>query len=133
MRETQNWSMAESGGRYVLDLEWKGEAKADITLGKFYVGGLFVRMPWRQGTRAEIVTEAGQRNLAAEQKRAKWVDLGIKSTGAKTWPTSLSSIIPRTMTFRCRGEWTPKWVSGRTETRPNGESRKGRWKSSGTG
>ena len=81
MRETQSWSMAETGGRYVLDLEWKGEAKADITLGKFYVGGLFVRMPWRQGTLAEFVTEAGDRNMAAEQKRAKWVDLGDQVDG----------------------------------------------------
>jgi hypothetical protein len=81
MRETQSWSMAENGGRYVLDLEWKGEAKADITLGKFYVGGLFVRMPWRPGSRAEIVTETGQLNLAAEQKRAKWVDLADQVDG----------------------------------------------------
>jgi hypothetical protein len=81
MRETQTWSMAEVGGRYLLDLEWKGEAKVDITLGKFYVGGLFVRMPWHNGTRAEIVTEAGYRNLAAEQKRAKWVDLADQIDG----------------------------------------------------
>jgi hypothetical protein len=81
MRETQTWSMTETAGRYVLDLEWRGEAKADITLGKFYVGGLFVRMPWRTGSRTEFVTEAGHRNLAAEQKRAKWVDLADQVDG----------------------------------------------------
>lgn len=81
MRETQTWSMAEIGGRYLLDLEWKGEAKAEITLGKFYVGGLFVRMPWHAGSRAEFLNEAGHRNLAAEQKRAKWVDLADQVDG----------------------------------------------------
>lgn len=81
MTETQTWSMTAGGGRYVLDLEWKGEAKADITLGKYYVGGLFVRMPWMPGSRAEIVTETGLRDLAAEQQRAKWVDLADQVEG----------------------------------------------------
>jgi hypothetical protein len=81
MTETQSWSMAETGGRYVLDLEWKGEAKADVSLGQYYVGGLFVRMPWKPGSRAEIVNEAGQRNLAAEQQRAKWIDLADQVDG----------------------------------------------------
>ena len=81
MTETQTWSMADVGGRYVLDLEWKGQAKADITLGKYYVGSLFVRMPWKPGTRAEFVTETGLRNLAAEQQRARWVDLADQVEG----------------------------------------------------
>ncbi|HET7178172.1 MAG TPA: DUF6807 family protein, partial [Chryseosolibacter sp.] len=27
MRETQNWSMRQSDGKYVLDLEWRGQAQ----------------------------------------------------------------------------------------------------------
>jgi hypothetical protein len=81
MTETQTWSMTAGGGRYVLDLEWKGQAKADITLGRFYVGSLFVRMPWKPGSNAEIVTETGLRNLAAEQQPAKWVDLADQVEG----------------------------------------------------
>ena len=81
MTETQNWSMAESGGRYVLDLEWKGVPKTDMTLGKWYVGGLFVRMPWHMGSRAEAVTARGQRGQNAEQQRAEWTDVGIQVEG----------------------------------------------------
>lgn len=81
MVETQNWSMQEYDGKYILDLEWKGEAKADVTMGKFYVGGLFIRMPWIKGTIGEIVNSAGQRNMEVEAQRAIWSDVGIKVDG----------------------------------------------------
>jgi Methane oxygenase PmoA len=81
MTETQNWSMQEPGGKYVFDLEWKGEAKTDIAFGKTYVGGLFVRMPWHEGSRAEVVNAAGQRNHEAEGQHAIWTDLGIQVDG----------------------------------------------------
>jgi hypothetical protein len=38
-------------------------------------------MPWKPGSRAEIVNEAGQRNLAAEQQSAKWIDLADQVDG----------------------------------------------------
>jgi len=81
MTETQNWSMAEDGGKYVLDLEWRGEPRVDITLGKYYVGGLFVRMPWHAGVRADAVTSTGKRGPQAEQERAEWTDVGIQIDG----------------------------------------------------
>ena len=73
--------MAEPGVRYVLDLEWRGEAKTDVALAKYYVGGLFVRMPWHTGVRAEAVNAAGQRDKETEQQRAIWTDLGIQVEG----------------------------------------------------
>ena len=81
LTETQNWSMQEQDGKYVLDLEWKGEAKTDITLGKFYVGGLFLRMPWHEGIKGEVVNAVGQRNKEAEAQRAIWADVGIQVPG----------------------------------------------------
>jgi hypothetical protein len=81
MTETQNWSMQESNGKYVLDLEWRGEAKTDVTLGMTYVGGLFVRIPWHEGVRAEAVNALGQRNQETEQQRAIWTDVGIQIDG----------------------------------------------------
>ena len=81
MTETQSWSMADTGGKYVLDLEWKGIPKTDVTLGKWYVGGLFVRMPWHMGSRAETVIAGGQRGQAAEQQRAEWAEVGIQVEG----------------------------------------------------
>jgi Methane oxygenase PmoA len=81
MTETQNWAMSAPGSRYVLDLEWRGEAKTDITLAKYYVGGLFVRIPWHVGSRAEAVNAIGQRDKDTEQQRAVWMDVGIQVEG----------------------------------------------------
>ncbi len=77
MVETQNWSMRDCGEKYILDLEWRGEAKVDVVMGKFYVGGLFVRMPWQKGSVGEIVNSAGQKNEEVEGQRAIWSDVGI--------------------------------------------------------
>ncbi len=81
LTETQTWSMQEQDGKFLLDLAWKGKAKTDITLGKFYVGGLFLRMPWHQGIPGEVVNAAGQRNTEAEAQRAIWTDVGIQVPG----------------------------------------------------
>jgi hypothetical protein len=81
LTETQNWSMEAGGGKYVLDLEWRGLAKTDITIGTMYVGGLFVRIPWRPEDRAEAVNSAGLRDSAAEQQPADWFDVGIQIPG----------------------------------------------------
>jgi Methane oxygenase PmoA len=81
MTETQNWSMEAFDGKYILDLEWKGQAHTEIAFGQYYVGGLFVRMPWHVGDHAEAVNSNGQRDKDAEAQRAKWVDLGIQVQG----------------------------------------------------
>ena len=81
LTEVQEWSMQESDGGYILDLEWKGNAKIDITLGEFYVGGLFLRMPWKKGDIAAIINSNGQNNLKAEGQRAIWTDLGVQVEG----------------------------------------------------
>lgn len=85
LTETQKWAMQEHEGKYLLDLEWQGKAKIDVTFGKFYVGGLFLRMPWTKGIAGEVVNELGQRNQAAESRRAKWVDLGMQINGRDDW------------------------------------------------
>ena len=81
LTETFNWIMQERNGRFLLDLEWKGEAKTDITFGKFYVGGLFLRMPWHRGIAGEAVNAVGQRNREAEAQRAIWTDVGVQIEG----------------------------------------------------
>ena len=62
LRETQRWTMREKGGKYLMDLEWNGEAKTDVTIGKYDYGGLFVRMPWKEGIKGEVINAARQRN-----------------------------------------------------------------------
>jgi len=84
MTETQNWSMQAVDGKYVLDLQWQGQAKTHITFGQYYVSGLFIRMPWRPGVQAEAVNSNGLRNQNAEAQHAKWVDLGVQGDGRDT-------------------------------------------------
>jgi putative membrane-bound dehydrogenase-like protein len=81
LTETQNWSMRQKGGSYLLDLEWNGEAQTDVTIGKYDYGGLFVRMPWKEGIKGEVVNAARQRNEKAEGQAAMWVDIGMQVEG----------------------------------------------------
>ncbi len=81
MEETQNWSMREEGGKYLLDLEWKGEAQTDLTIGKYDYGGLFLRMPWKEGIKGEITNAARQKNEQAEGQPAMWVNVAMQVEG----------------------------------------------------
>ena len=85
MVETQTWSMQAFEDHYVLDLEWKGEAKMDVVMGKFYVGGLFIRMPWVPETVGEILSASGHRGMELEGQRAIWSDIGIKLDGREDY------------------------------------------------
>lgn len=81
LTETQTWSMQEIDGKFLLDLEWKGVAKEDISIGKFYVGGLFLRMPWKKNAGGTVINSKGQRNSDAELQRANWNDVGVPIDG----------------------------------------------------
>lgn len=78
---THTWSMREEGDKYLIDLVWQGNAKRDVTIGEFYVGGLFLRMLWYEGIHGEVVNASGQRNLEAEGQRSIWADVGIQVDG----------------------------------------------------
>jgi hypothetical protein len=81
LTETQTWSLQEDQGKLLLDLEWSGQANSDVKMEKFYVGGLFLRMPWHQGIDGEIINAEGKRNSDAEGQRAIWNDIGIHIDG----------------------------------------------------
>ena len=81
MEETQNWSMKEVKGRYIMDLEWKGLAKKKVTIGKYDYGGLFLRMPWKKGINGEVVNAARQKNSNAEGQPAMWVNVAMQVEG----------------------------------------------------
>ena len=81
LTETQLWTMRDSGARYLLELEWTGEARVDVTLGEYAYGGLFLRMPWRPGLAASVENNARQRNERANAQRAVWLDLGLQLDG----------------------------------------------------
>jgi putative membrane-bound dehydrogenase-like protein len=79
--QTERWSMREQRGTFVLELEWRGQAKRDVTIGKYDYGGLFLRMPWREGIQGEVVNAARQRGERAEGQRAMWIDVGMNVEG----------------------------------------------------
>jgi putative membrane-bound dehydrogenase-like protein len=81
LTETQRWSVRERQGRFILDLEWRGDARTDVVIGRYDYGGLFLRMPWRQGIAGEVVNAARQRNARAEGQRAMWIDVGMQVEG----------------------------------------------------
>jgi putative membrane-bound dehydrogenase-like protein len=81
LQESQIWTMTFADGRYILDLQWTGEAKIDVTIGKYDYGGLFLRMPWKPGTAGEVVNGARQRGLRAEGQRSVWIDVGMQVAG----------------------------------------------------
>lgn len=86
LRETHHWKATGHAGALVLDLMWEGEAFADVVVGEFFVGGLFVRMPWRPDIGAEVVNALGERNFPeAEGHRARWVDVGMEIAGRSDW------------------------------------------------
>jgi hypothetical protein len=81
LTETQNWTARERQGQLVLELEWRGEAKTDVTIGKYDYGGLFLRMPWREGIKGGVVNAARQRDEKAEGQPAMWVDVNMQVEG----------------------------------------------------
>ena len=83
LQETQIWTMTEKEGKILLNLEWQGKAIKDITIGEFDYGGLFLRMPWKEGIKGEAVNAARQRNEKAEGQRAMWMDVGMQIDGRK--------------------------------------------------
>ncbi len=81
LRETQTWSMQAEGEQYRLDVEWSGEAKVGVTVGRADFGGLFVRPAWQGGVSGEVVNAARQRNGAAEGQQALWMRARLQWPG----------------------------------------------------
>ncbi|MCP4846340.1 MAG: hypothetical protein GY899_00135 [Verrucomicrobiaceae bacterium] len=82
LRETQKWTMRSADTSHViLDLEWQGAAMENVTVSRYNYGGLFLRMPWKKGIRAQALNAAGHRNQKGEGKRSEWVDVGMEIKG----------------------------------------------------
>ena len=96
MIETQRWTLRDTGDRYFLELQWTGEAVTDVTIGNYFYGGLFVRMPWHEGIEGTAVNSIGQSNKAAIANVRSGSTWRWPSKGATTGGISLSSHIPKT-------------------------------------
>ena len=104
MTETQTWTLKTQGEHYMLDLEWRGQAQQDITIGKYDYGGLFVRMPWKEGMSAEITNTARQINEMAEGKPSMWINVGMQVKGREDMPILRYLITLTTKATRRSGE-----------------------------
>ena len=67
----------ETGDAYVIDFEFLLRARErDVTFGRFFVGGLSVRMPWDPtDPRQTHLNSEGLRNRECEQQRAAWCNV----------------------------------------------------------
>ena len=81
LRETQIWTMREGDREYILDLDWKGDAQTDVTIGKYNYGGLFLRMPWTRGIDGQAFNAARQSDARAEGQKSVWLDVGMQVPG----------------------------------------------------
>lgn len=78
LRESQIWSMRDEGDCFVLDLQWTGQALEDVVIGQSDYGGLFLRMPWRNGIAGQVVNSARLEGRKAEGQRSIWIDVGMQ-------------------------------------------------------
>lgn len=86
LQENQTWTLSESDGMFLLDLEWTGEGLTDIQIDKFYVGGLFMRMPWSESIAGEVVNALGENDYQeSDGHRAIWADVGMDIEGREDW------------------------------------------------
>jgi len=85
LTETHTWSLQQINREFVLDLEWKGTAIQKITIEKYFVGGLFLRMPWHEGVGGKAINASGQTNAEAEAQRSIWLDTGMEIDGRSDW------------------------------------------------
>ena len=113
MTETQTWSVRETDGKFFLTLEWHGEAKTDITIGKYDYGGLFLRMPWKEGIKGEVVNAAREKNEKAEGKRAMWVDVAMQVEGRDDLAHVAIFDHPKNNGYPSRGASMVSWESVR--------------------
>ena len=91
LAETARWSLREANHAYLLSLDWRGQARVDVTIGGTTdasgsptasgddSGGLFLSLPWRDGKRGDVVNAARQRNDRAAGQRAMWIDASVPS------------------------------------------------------
>ena len=85
LKETQTWTFTQKEDKYLLSLEWQGEALTDFTVNEFDYGGLFLRMPWKEDIEGKVINAARQTNEKVNEQRAMWVDAGMQIDGLDQW------------------------------------------------
>ena len=92
LTETARWSMREANGAFALNLEWRGQAQTDVTIGRSATrdaatpstgdtAGLFLSVASGAAKLGDIVNAARQRNERAAGQRAMWIDAALQGQG----------------------------------------------------
>lgn len=84
--ETQQWSVQVQDDMFLIDLNWRGEAKVNVTINEFSYGGLFLRMPYRKENGGLALNSEGASNQDAEGQRAQWVAVEMPIPGREENP-----------------------------------------------
>lgn len=79
--EIQHWSFFDRGDVYELDLKWTLCAEMDLVFGQYGYGGLFLRMPYREGFGGKVTSSEELTNGAMDGQRARWVSLSMPIQG----------------------------------------------------
>lgn len=81
LQEQQDWTLTDEATTFDLDLVWTLNAKADVEIGQYMAGGLFLRMPYNAANGGLAVNSEGQQNGDAEKQRARWVAVSMPIEG----------------------------------------------------
>jgi putative membrane-bound dehydrogenase-like protein len=79
LTQTEWWTVRERDGKLVLDVEWRGAAASDVTIGED--SGLRLQTSARDVGATEIVNAARQRDTRADGQRAMWIDRRMHTGG----------------------------------------------------
>jgi len=93
LHETQAWTLTDGGETYTLDLDWTLKAAVDLSFGKYAYGGLFLRMPFKEGMDARSLNSDGLSGTVGEGKRARWVAVSMLVEGRAT-PAGMAIMDP---------------------------------------
>lgn len=102
LTETARWSVREVSGALVLSLEWRGQARTDVTIGRSPsnldtassssssanadTAGLVLSLPAADSKTTDFVNAARQRNDRAVGQRAMWIDAALGAQGQSDRP-----------------------------------------------
>ena len=112
LQETHQWTLQRRGGAFLLDLEWIGEALTEVVVKEFFVGGLFIRMPFHSDTEAGVWNANGAFGVARTEKaRSNWTNVGMEIEGRPDWGHIAILSHPDNEPNQCHGGLTNKWDS----------------------
>jgi hypothetical protein len=122
--ERQAWRLDERADCRVLDLAWELTAARDLRFGAYDYGGVFVRMPWRQGMEARLLSSQGPaaRPEDLDGRALWWMALALPIGPGGAWAGLALGVRPS------RSPWPPPWRCDSTFGFGPARCRAGAWR-----